>query len=162
VTRALALQWSCPVLSPEPQDAAALTFAIPRLFLDAFGALPLPAVAGGLIYLGFEQSLDPVLAFAVGRMAGMRVESGIVPSTHFRTSMSRMLQQKFPPVQLAEAISPEAAAHLLARSIERFQPVASRLVRVRDCVWLRMRQRSASPIPQISSISDVICSIGAF
>ena len=41
VTRALALQWSCPVLPLEAHDAAALTSVMPRLFLDAFGALPL-------------------------------------------------------------------------------------------------------------------------
>ncbi len=163
VTRALALQWSCPVLSPETQDAAAHTFAMPRLFLDAFGALPLRVAGGKLLYLGFEQSLDPVLAFAVGRMTGMRVESGIVPSTLFRPALSSTLQQKFPAVQLAEAVSESAAAHLLARSIERLHPAASRLVRVRDCIWLRMFLTSAfHPIPQISAISDVVCSIGNF
>jgi hypothetical protein len=74
-----------------------------------------------------------------------------------------MLQQKFPSVQLAEAVSEQAAARLLARFIERIHPVASRLVRVRDCVWLRMTLSSTShAIPQISSIVDVICSIGAF
>jgi hypothetical protein len=163
VTRALALQWSCPVLSLEAQDPAALTFAMPRLFLDAFGALPLRVAGGKLLYLGFEQSLDPVLEFAVGRMTGMRVESGIVQSTLFRPALGRMLQEKFPAVQLAEAISESAAAHLLARSIERLQPCASRLVRVRDCVWLRMWSSLAfHPTPHIPSISDVVCSIGAF
>ncbi len=163
VTRALALQWSCPVLSPEPQEAAALTFAMPRLFLDAFGALPLRLAGGKLLYLGFEQSLDPVLAFAVGRMTGMRVESGIVASMLFRPALSLTLQQKFPAVQLAEAVSESAAAHLLARSIERLHPASSRLVRVRDCVWLRMCHSSAfHRIPQISAISDVVCSIGNF
>jgi len=163
VTRALALQWSCPVLSPDAQDAATLAFAMPRLFVDAFNALPLRVAHGKLLYLGFEQFLDPVLAFAVGRMIGMRVESGIVASTTFRPSLNRMLQQKFPSVQLAEAVSEQAAARLLARSIERIHPVASRLLRVRDCVWLRMTLSSTShAIPQISSIVDVICSIGAF
>ncbi|WP_348261393.1 hypothetical protein P8935_16505 [Telmatobacter sp. DSM 110680] len=162
VTRALALQWSCPVLSPDSQDAAVLTSAMPRLFLDAFGALPLRVAGGKLIYLGFEQTLDPVLAFAVSRMTGMRVESGIVPSTAFRPALSGMLQKKFPPVQLAEAVSVSAAAHLLARSIERLHPVDSRLVRVRDCVWLRMWLGPTSQsISHISAISDVICSVSA-
>ena len=91
VTRALALQWSCPMLFPDAQDAAALTFAMPRLFLDAFGALPLRVAKRKLIYLGFEQTLDPVLTFAVGRMTGMRVESGIVQSSVFRLAHSSML-----------------------------------------------------------------------
>jgi len=40
VTRALGLQWSCPVLPLEFHDADALTVLLPRLFVDAFGALP--------------------------------------------------------------------------------------------------------------------------
>jgi len=38
VTRALGLQWSCPVLPLELHDAEALTVLVPRLFVDAFGA----------------------------------------------------------------------------------------------------------------------------
>jgi len=161
LTRALALQWSCPVLSLESQDPAALTSVMPRLFLDAFGALPLRVAAGKLLYVGFEQSLDPVLAFAIGRMTGLRIESGIMSSSLFRPAHCRMLKEDFPPVQLAEAVSELAAAHLLACSVERFQPSRSRLVRVRDCVWMRMwLSREVEPIPRIRSISDVVCSIG--
>ena len=41
VTRALGLQWSCPVLPMEYHDADALAVLVPRLFVDAFSALPL-------------------------------------------------------------------------------------------------------------------------
>ena len=51
---------------------------MPRLFVDAFGALPLRVAAGKILYLGFEDRLDPVLALAVERMTGLRVESGLV------------------------------------------------------------------------------------
>jgi len=40
VTRALGLQWSCPVMPLEFHDAEALAVLVPRLFVDAFGALP--------------------------------------------------------------------------------------------------------------------------
>jgi len=53
VTRALGLQWSCPVLPLEYHDAQALTALMPRLFVEAFGALPLRVAAGKLLYLGF-------------------------------------------------------------------------------------------------------------
>ena len=78
VTRALGLQWSCPVLPLELQDADALSSLVPRLFVDAFGALPLRIAAGKLLYLGFEDRLDPVLALAIERITGLRVESGLV------------------------------------------------------------------------------------
>ena len=84
VTRALGLQWSCPVLGLELHDAERLTALLPRLFVDAFGALPLRVAAGKILYLGFEARLDPVLALAVERMTGLRVESGLVQESLFR------------------------------------------------------------------------------
>lgn len=97
VTRALGLQWSCPVLGLELHDAESLTALLPRLFVDAFGALPLRVAAGKILYLGFEARLDPVLALAVERMTKLRVESGLVQESLFREAHTRMLNAKFPP-----------------------------------------------------------------
>ena len=163
VTRALGLQWSCPVVTAELAGPASLTSLMPRLFLDAFGVLPLRVAADKLLYLGFEQSLDPVLALAIGRMSGMRVESAIVSSSVFRKAQRNMLEEEFPTVQLAEAVSESAAAHLLSRSIERHQPANARLVRVHDCLWLRMWMvRDTRVVPHIRSVYDVVCSMGIF
>ena len=162
VTRALGLQWSCPVLPLEFHDAEALAVLVPRLFVDAFGALPLRVAAGRLLYLGFEDRLDPMVALAVERMSGLRVESGLVQESLFGPAHARMLSAKFPAVELIEAVSEQAAAHALSKSIERARPVASRLVRVHDCLWLRMWRRPQSGLmPERGSIQDLICSIGA-
>ena len=40
MTRALGLQWSCPVLPLEFHDPESLSPVMPRLFVDAFGAFP--------------------------------------------------------------------------------------------------------------------------
>ena len=162
VTRALGLQWTCPVLPMEFHDAEGLTALLPRLFVDAFGALPLRVAAGRLLYLGFEDRLDPVMALAIERMTGLRVESGLVRGSLFRPAHTRMLSAKFPPVELIEAGSEQAVVHALAKSIERARPVESRLVRAHDCLWLRMWQRPQSgPMPEAASIRDLICSIGS-
>jgi hypothetical protein len=161
VTRALGLQWSCPVLALESQDAAAMTAVMPRLFVDAFGVLPLRVSAGRILYLGFEESLDPILALAISRMTGLHVESGVVRESHFRSVHARMLKASFPPVELVEAASQAAAAYALARSVERARPVASRLVRIHDCLWLRMWLHAQNgALPEIGSVLDVVCSIG--
>jgi hypothetical protein len=161
MTRALGLQWSCPVLPLEFHDSEALAPLMPRLFVDAFGALPLRVAAGKLLYLGFEDRLDPVVALAVERMSGLRVESGLVRESLFGPAHSRMLSAKFSPVELIEAVSEPAAVHALSRSIERVRPVQSRLVRVHECLWLRMwRKAQAGPIPERGSTEDLICSIG--
>jgi hypothetical protein len=115
-----------------------------------------------ILYLGFESRLDPVLALAVERMTGLRVESGLVQESHFRPAHARMLNAKFPPVELIEASSEPALVEALARRVERVRPSESRLVRMHDCLWLRMWPRpQKAPLPEISSVEDVLCSIRA-
>jgi hypothetical protein len=161
VTRALGLQWSCPVLPLDFHDAEAVTPLLPRLFVDAFGALPLRVAAGKLLYMGFEDRLDPVVALAAERMTGLRVESGLVQGSIFRLAHTRMLNSKFPAVELVEAASESAVVHVLAKAVERARPVESRLVRMHDCLWLRMWKRNQNgPLPETSQVQDLICSIG--
>jgi hypothetical protein len=162
VTRALSLQWSCPVIPLGSHDPEALSVAMPRLFVDALGALPLRVAAGKLVYLGFEERLDPVLALAVERMSGLRAESGLVASSEFRPAHARMLAAAFPPVELVEASSDPVLVRVLARAVERARPFESRLVRVHDCLWLRMWGKAqAAPLPEIDSVRDMICTVGA-
>ena len=162
VTRALGLQWSCPVLALEFHDAEALTALLPRLFVDAFGALPLRVAAGRLLYLGFEDRLDPVVALAIERMTGLRVESGLVQESLFGPAHARMLGARFPRVELIEASSELSAVHALSKAVEKTRPVEARLVRVHDCLWLRMaRHPQMGPVPEITSVEDLICSIGS-
>jgi Type II secretion system (T2SS), protein E, N-terminal domain len=161
VARALAVQWSCPVISADGHDTGTLTAVMPRLFLDAFGALPVRLAGSGVLYLGFESKLDPVLALAIGRMTDLRVECGVVADSHFRSAHARMLEAPFPPVSLIEAVSPAAAALTLAREVERTRPVASRLVRAHDYLWLRqwMRPQDRTPHEQ-GTVHDLVCSLG--
>jgi len=158
VTRALGLQWSCPVLGPELQEPG-LTALMPRLFVDAFGALPLRVAAGKILYLGFEDRLDPVLALAVERMTGLRVECGLVQGSLFRPAHERMMSARYPRIELIEAGPDGLLGETLAHAVERARPVQSRLIRVHECLWLRMWTRPQSGIvPELDSVRDLICS----
>ncbi len=162
VTRALGLQWGCPVLGLDGHEPESVAVFLPRLFVDAFGALPLRSAAGKLLYIGFEERLDPVLALAVERMTDLRVECGLVPDSLFRPAHGRMLQARFPRVELIEAVSEQILVQELARRVERARPVDCRLVRVHDCFWLRMWKRpQRGPLPDIDAIEDLICSLNA-
>ena len=162
IARGVSLQWGCPVLSVSNSGMAGTSEVMPRLFVEAFGALPLKVPSGRIVYLGFEQSLDAALALSVERMSGIRVESGIIPSSVYADAVDRLRNQAFPALQLAETASDLAAAHVLARSIERARPISSRLVRVHEWLWLRMVLQSPSgALPISSCISDVVCRIGA-
>jgi hypothetical protein len=161
VTRALGLQWSCPVLGVEYHDAEAMTALVPRLFVDAFGCLPLRVAAGRILYLGFEDRPDPVLAFAVERMNGLRVESGLVQGSDFRSAHTRMLATRYPRAGLIEALSELSLGDALVKAVERARPAQARLVRVHDCLWLRLWLRpQTGPCPERESIEDLICSAG--
>jgi hypothetical protein len=70
------------------------------------------------------------------------------------------LNSVFPRVELLEAASEPALVRALARAVERTRPLESRLVRVHDCLWLRMwRHSQAVPLPDALSVEDVIGSI---
>jgi len=161
VSRALSLQWGCPVLPasgliPRPE-------LLPRLFVEAFGAVPVQDSSGRVLYLGFEQTVDTALAFAAERIAGKRVECGIVPSSSYFELLGRVGEQRFPQVQVAEAVSESAAAYLLAKSIEREQPIDSRLVRTHEWLWLRMVVKGhGAGASGMHGIRDLVCRIGPF
>ncbi|MGA9063327.1 MAG: hypothetical protein WB341_16905 [Terracidiphilus sp.] len=157
VARALALQWGCPVLGMEFSNPEGLTALVPRLFVDAFRALPLRAAAERILYLGFEDHLDPALALAVERVTGLEVVSGLVQESLFRPAHERLLEARFPAVELIEASTEPALAAALTEAVERSRPVESRLARVHDCLWLRMWLRPQSgPLPELGSFRDLI------
>jgi hypothetical protein len=160
VTRALSLQWSCPVLPLPFHDAEALSPLLPRLFIDAFGAVPLRIAAGKLLYLGFEERLDRILALAVQRMSGLKVECGVVAGTEFRQAHGRMLHAVYPPARLLEASSEPNLVRALASVVERVRPAESRLVRVHEFLWLRMwKNKQSMAVPARGEVEDVIGSL---
>jgi hypothetical protein len=162
VTRALALQWSCPVLGLEFHQPEAMTTVLPRFFIDAFGALPLRLAAGRILYLGFEDRPDPVLALAVERVTGLRVESGVVPASQFRPAHQRLLALPYPRSGLVEATSQSSLAQAVLKTIEKARPTDARLVRVHGCLWLRLWHRpQLGPTPEPGAIEDLICSLTA-
>lgn len=162
VTRALGLQWSCPVLPLAAHDPSALAPVLPRFFVDAFGALPLRLAGTRVLYLGFEDRLDPILALALERISGLRVETGIVATSQFAPAHARMLESAFPEAELMEAASEPVLVRALARRIEQIRPVESRLARVHDCLWLRLwTAPQTGPIAPAVSVRDVICTLAS-
>jgi hypothetical protein len=162
VTRALSLQWNCPVLGLDRHDPAQMAALLPRLFVEAFAALPLRVAGGSILYCGFEDRLDPVLALAAERMCGLRVESGVVPGSLFHEAHERLLSARFPAAELVSASSDAPLVRSLTRAIERVRPVESRLVRVHDCLWLRMWSRPQNgALPEREGVEDLIVSLAA-
>ena len=138
VTRALGMQWRCPVLSTEGFDPEAMVLAMPRVLLERTGMVPL-RVAGRGMYVGFEGRLDAVAVLAMERMSGLRVQSGIVVEEQWREARQRLCEcdwsrgsrsRRLPMSRRCRSQWPRRSARL--------QPRASRLVCVHELYWLRM------------------------
>lgn len=151
VTRALSMQWGCPVLSAHTHQAEATATLIPRLFLDSFGLLPVRVASGRILYVGFEDRIDAAAALAIHRMTGLRVETGVVAATQFLRAHQRMMGAAYPKAVLAEADNASRVADILSEAVERVRPHEARLVRMHHYLWLRMWRTPMPVAPAIST-----------
>ena len=138
VTRALSLQWSCPVLSTEGFDPRAMALAMPRSLIESLRLVPLRIVSDRLLYLGFEDRMDASASLAIEQMCGLKVESGLVDGTHLAAARRRLLECEFVPEVSSQADDVASIAEKIAALVRTVQPRASRLVRVHGVYWLRM------------------------
>lgn len=180
VTRALAMQWGCPIFPVANHQPESVATLVPRLFLDSFGILPVRVASGRILYLGFEDRIDAAAALAIARMTGLRIETGIVPAAQYLRVHERMMNAAFPKAVLTEAATSTAAAQIMSAAIERVKPHEARVVRLHQYLWLRMwrtplaraphpknssRWDTATtgpapgslPVPRIHQVEDLIC-----
>jgi hypothetical protein len=138
VTRGLSVQWGCPVLTTEGFSPTAMAMALPRVFIENFGILPLRVAGSRILYVGFEDHLDASSAFAVEQMNGLRTESGVVAEDSFREARERLLACQFAPLTECRVPDGDTLAKAIATVIDQKSAVASRLVRLRKYYWLRV------------------------
>lgn len=137
VTRGLSVQWGCPVLTTDGFSPRSMALALPRVFIEKFGILPLKIAGSKILYVGFEDHLDASSAFAVEQMSGLRAESGVIVGERFREARERLLGCEFAPAVEYRVPDRDTLATALTAIIERKATVASRLVRLRQYFWLR-------------------------
>jgi hypothetical protein len=161
------IQWSCPVLSLKGFEPEAMSLALPRLFVEEFGVLPLRVAGQRILYLAFEDRLDASAALAVEQMSELKVESGLMDGIQFREARATLLQCDAVAAKLEAATSTASLAARITAILEQKQPVAARLVRLRQYYWLRMwlesgAASSTGSLPRTNEdVSDSIFTIGA-
>ena len=169
VTRALSMQWGCPVLSLSGHQPETVSTLIPRVLLDAYGMVPLRNGSSRLAYLAFEDRVDSSVALAVERMSGIHIEAGVVTASQFLRVHERMMRAPFPKAQLLEAKSSSTVVKEMAAVIERVRPHQAKLVRMHRYFWLRVWHNpapslsaahphigSTSLLPRIHQVEDVL------
>lgn len=138
VTHALGVQWRCPVLSLDGFDPEAMALAVPKALVESVGIVPLRVAGGRILYLGFEDRLDDSIAFAMKRMCGHHVESGLMGGEQWRAAKAILCECDFVDSTFEQVRNIEEMSRKVAFSVGKAQPRASRFVRVHEFYWLRM------------------------
>jgi len=138
VTRALGVQWGCPVLAVDGFDTCAMALAAPRLLVERLGMLPLRIAGGRILYLAFAGRPDASVAFAMERMSGLKVECGLVDGAAWQAARERLCASDFVEAVFDPVADSESLATKVAATLSRLRPVSSRLVRLHRFFWLRM------------------------
>jgi Type II secretion system (T2SS), protein E, N-terminal domain len=167
ITRGLSMQWSCPVLSMKGFEPEAMALAVPRVFVEEFGVLPLRVAGQRILYLAFEEQLDASVALAVEQIAELKVESGLMDGPQFREAQATLMQCNAVDANIEGVTSMVSLAARITAILEQKQPVAARLVRLRQYYWLRLWLESGAmsgsgSLPRSKEdMGDYIFTIGA-
>jgi len=132
------IQWGCPVLTTEGFSPEFMALAMPKLFAERFGLLPLRVAGSRILYLGFTDRLDASAAFAAEQMSELKVECGVVAGTQFEAARTRLLDCDGVEMKLELAEDKDAMAARITAILEQKQPIASRFVRLHQYYWLRI------------------------
>jgi Type II secretion system (T2SS), protein E, N-terminal domain len=166
ITRGLSMQWSCPVLSSKGFEPEAMALAVPRAFVDEFSVLPLRVAGQRILYLAFEEQLDASVALAMEQMSELKVESGLMESAQFKEARAKLMACAAVKTNPEGVTSMASLAARITAILEQRQPVAARLVRLRQYYWLRLwlesgAMSSRGSIPGTDEdMSDHIFTIG--
>jgi hypothetical protein len=162
LTRALSLQWNCPVLSLDGFRPGEMATAMPRFLAEAFGALPVRTAGERLLYLAFSGRVDRCLSYALGRITGLQVAAGIAPESEFRPALEKYSAAAAPRAQYVEAASSWALVRMIAERVESTRAAGARLVRVHDVYWLRLWRRAPGKggLPAPGIVEDLLATVG--
>jgi hypothetical protein len=138
IARGLGAQWNCPVLTMENFSPAEMALAMPKRLIAEFGQIPVRVAGSRLLYLAFEERMNAAVALGMEQMRGLKVESGLLPGTQFKTARAAVLAADAVPVQMKLASDRDALTAAIVQVLGQKQPVAARLVRVHQYYWLRM------------------------
>ena len=138
VTRGLGVQWNCPVLTTDGFSPAAMALVMPKRLIAEFGLLPLRVANSSLLYVAFEERMDPATALAIEHMSGLQVVSGLLVGTSFEAARASVLAADPEPMQVKITADSDEMTAVIVQALEQHQPLMTRLVRVHEYYWLRM------------------------
>jgi len=144
VLNGLAVQWRCAVLSLHDFKPQEMALAVPREIVERTDLVPLRISRRGTLRLAFSNNPNPAAALAVERMAGLSVESGLLPHADWKSARGAILHSESVRCSLEDLPDCESLSRRIASDLAGMQPRASRLVCIHSFFWLRMWLEDAS------------------
>jgi hypothetical protein len=145
LTRALAMQWNCPVFDladyrPQPVE-------IPREILESYRILPLPARGRNALFLAFESAVDTVSSYAIQHITGMRTEAGVTGEEEFGRTWARSLELQNRASATVAVTGSEEICNAAASVLRGPEIADARLIRLHQHLWLRAILHEAEDRP---------------
>lgn len=144
IARGLGMQWQCPVLGLSGFDGARMALAMPAVLRERCRAVPLRVAGGRILYLAFDENVDAAAAFALERMSGLRVESGVAPVAEFARAVHTLDSCTAVECREFDVADRTEMVDRVTEALHKLQPVASKLVRLRDRYWMRLWLENAA------------------
>ena len=115
-----------------------MALAMPVVLRQLCNAAPLRVAGGRILYLAFDENVDAAAAFALERMSGLRVESGVMPSAEFASAVQALDGCAAVECRTFEVADRAEMVDRIVEALQKLQPVASKIVRLRDRYWMRL------------------------
>ncbi len=138
ITRGLGMQWHCPVLGLAGFDAKRMALALPPALRTLCSVAPLRVAGGRILYLAFDETVDAAAAFALERMSGLKVESGVLPGAEFTCAVTALDECSTVDCRQFDVADREGLVERVVDALVKLQPIASKMVRLRDRYWMRL------------------------
>lgn len=140
VTKALALQWGCPVAASFDPAGRYFPGEIPLPILEAFQMLPLNYVLStNTLYLAFGERVDHAALYAVAKILNCRTLPCVAGRESIATQLEAMRQFSRPcDVEFGPMTDLSEMARIAASYTTRLSPGQVRLSRVGRFIWLRL------------------------
>lgn len=135
---ALAQQWGCTSWDLQGLRTDNVACLAPAALLERTGMVPVRQLEDGRIGVAFETDPDQQAVFALKRIHGRPVETGIARTGQIAEARRALLRADGVPATEVECESPHHLARELVRLLQRAQPVESRWARVHNLFWMRL------------------------
>src|ERR1700688_265513 len=140
VTKALALQWGCPVATSFDPATSHFPSEIPLPILEAFQMLPLNYVAStNTLYLAFGERVDHAALYAIEKILACRTLPCVAGRASIARHLEAMRQLSRPgDVEVGPISDLTEMASIASSYTARLSPGQVRLSRVGRFIWLRL------------------------